>query len=77
MTICPVAALKMKSIKKTLRTVAPMISHQSWGMWGDMIRTALRNIELGCGQRMSDQCFDEMYDYCYGKVRAVWEKRMA
>lgn len=69
MTICPVAQLKLKSVKKTLRTVAPMIAHQSAGLWGDMVRTTLQNIELGCGQRMSEQCFDVMYEYGWDQVR--------
>jgi len=62
-------SLTIGNIEHELRAKAPYIASQYSALWSDMIGETLMRIERACGERMSDQVFDQMHDYGMEQVQ--------
>jgi putative heme iron utilization protein len=64
-------SLTIGNIKHEIRANAAHIAAQYSALWSDMVGNLLSRIERACGDRMSDQVWDEMHDYGMEQVRKL------
>jgi hypothetical protein len=62
-------SLTIGNIQHELRARAPYIASQYSALWSEMVGNRLMDIERACGDRMSDQVFDQMHDYGMAQVQ--------
>ena len=64
-------SLTIGNIQHELRARAADIASQPSGVWSDTVAKQLMYLERACGDRMSDQVFDQMHAYGLAQVSAM------